>query len=211
VSNASTLPLLHVRALRFLRDEAPVFGPLDFEVDRGEALLVQGANGIGKTTMLRVLAGLLPADGGEITLDGGQAGRARAGLIAYLGHLPALKGDLTCAENLLVACGLQGRGPERAIADALRIVGLEGYEDQFARQLSAGQRKRLSLARTWLSPAVLWLMDEPYANLDLEGIELVNRLITAHLAEGGAAMVTTHGAYAAPPVRTRLLQMERAR
>jgi heme exporter protein A len=85
------------------------------------------------------------------------------------------------------------------------MVGLAGYEDTLARQLSAGQKKRLSLARLWLSPAPLWLLDEPYANLDLDGINLVNRMISAHLRDGGAALVTTHGAYAAPPVRTRML------
>jgi heme exporter protein A len=92
----------------------------------------------------------------------------------------------------------------------MAIVGLAGYEDAPARQLSAGQRKRLALARMWLSPAPLWLLDEPYANLDLEGLELVNRMVQAHLRAGGAAVLTTHGAYAAPPVRTRLLQLERA-
>jgi heme exporter protein A len=92
----------------------------------------------------------------------------------------------------------------------MAIAGLSGYEDTPARQLSAGQRKRLSLARLWLSPAPLWLLDEPYANLDLEGLELVNRMVQAHLRSGGAAVLTTHGAYAAPPVRTRLLQLERA-
>ena len=84
---------------------------------------------------------------------------------------------------------------------------MAGYEDAPARQLSAGQKKRVSLARMWLSPAPLWLLDEPYANLDLEGITLVNRMISAHLRDGGAALVTTHGAYAAPPVRTRMLEL----
>jgi heme exporter protein A len=92
----------------------------------------------------------------------------------------------------------------------MRIVGLDGYQDALARQLSAGQKKRLSLARMWLSPAPVWLLDEPYANLDLDGIELVNRMVQAHLREGGAALVTTHGAYAAPPVRTRELVLRRA-
>ena len=89
------------------------------------------------------------------------------------------------------------------------MVGLAGHEDTLARQLSAGQNKRLSLARLWLSPAPLWLLDEPYANLDLDGIDLVNRMIAAHLRDGGAALVTTHGAYAAPPVPTRTLVLER--
>jgi heme exporter protein A len=203
-------PLLSARGLRFARNDEPVFGPLDFSVNASEALLVRGDNGAGKTTLLRVLAGLLRPDDGEIEIDGRRTDApARARAIAYLGHLPALKADLTAMENLDFLCGLQGRRRAQAPDAAMAVVGLGGYEDHLARQLSAGQKKRLSLARMWLSPAPLWLMDEPYANLDLEGIELVNRMVQAHLREGGAALVTTHGAYAAPPVRTRELVVHR--
>ena len=203
-------PLLAARGLRFARNDEPVFGPLDFSVDAGEALLVRGDNGAGKTTLLRVLAGLLRADAGEIDIDGHPAGAARrARAIAYLGHLPGLKADLTALENLHFLCGLQGRRRAQIPENALGIVGLGGFEDTLARQLSAGQKKRLSRARLWMSPAPLWLLDEPYANLDLDGITLVNRMISAHLRDGGAALVTTHGAYAAPPVQTRMLVMER--
>lgn len=201
-------PLLAVQGLRFSRNDEPVFGPLDFSVDAGEALLVQGRNGAGKTTLLRVLAGLLAPEAGRIDIDGHPSDisyRARA--IAYLGHLPGLKADLSAMENLLFLCGLQGRRRAQLPANALAMVGLAGYEETLARQLSAGQKKRLSLARLWLSPAPLWLLDEPYANLDLQGIELVNRMVQAHLRDGGAALVTTHGAYAAPPVRTRMLTL----
>lgn len=199
-------PLLTARGLCFNRNEMPVFGPLDFSVEPGEALLVRGDNGAGKTTLLRVLAGLLRADAGSVSIAGhaaGDGGRGRA--VAYLGHLPGLKADLTVLENLRFQCGLHGRRAVRTIAAALDEVSLPGYDDALVRTLSAGQRKRLSLARLWLSPAPLWLLDEPYANLDLEGIGLVNRLVQAHLDDGGAALVTTHGAYAAPPVRTREL------
>jgi heme exporter protein A len=207
----SVPPLLAARGLRFSRNDQPVFGPLDFAVEAGEALLVQGDNGSGKTTLLRVLAGLLRADAGSIQIDGQAAVpglRARA--LAYLGHLPALKADLGARENLEFLCGLHGRRRGQSLESALAIVGLAGYDDALARQLSAGQKKRLSLARLWLSPAPLWLLDEPYANLDLDGIGLVNRMVQAQLRAGGAALVTTHGAYAAPPVRTRMLQLERA-
>lgn len=203
-------PLLAARGLSFARNEQPVFGPLDFAVDAGEALLVQGDNGVGKTTLLRVLAGLLRADAGEIDLDGRHARtRERSRSIAYLGHLPAHKADLTAIENLHFLCGLHGRKRGQDPTNVLGMVGLAGYDDTPARQLSAGQKKRLSLARLWLSPAPVWLLDEPYANLDLDGINLVNRLITAHLRGGGAVLVTTHGAYAAPPVRTKQLTLER--
>ena len=200
-----------MHGLSFSRDEMPLFGPLDFSVDAGEALLVRGDNGVGKTTLLRVLAGLLRADVGELRVRGERADReSRARAIAYLGHLPAFKADLTALENLEFLCGLHGKREHRGLEQAIAETGLAGYEDSPARTLSAGQKKRLSLARMWLSPAPLWLLDEPYANLDLGGIELVNRLIVGHLADGGATLVTTHGAYAAPPVRTRELVLLRA-
>ena len=203
-------PLLAARALAFSRNEQRVFGPLDFAVEPGEALLVQGDNGAGKTTLLRVLAGLLHADEGVVDIGGRAADPAlRARAIAFLGHLPALKADLTALENLDFLCGLHGRRRRQSASAAMALVGLAGYEDSLARQLSAGQRKRLSLARLWLSPAPLWLLDEPYANLDLEGLDLVNRMVQAHLRDGGAALLTTHGAYAAPPVRTRMLELRR--
>ena len=210
-STQSAPPLLAAHGLTFTRNDEPVFGPLDFVVVAGEALLVQGGNGAGKTTLLRVLAGLLRADAGEMNIDGRSAkADLRARAIAYLGHLPALKADLDTLENLDFLCGLHGRRARQLPGNALAMVGLAGYEATLARQLSAGQKKRLSLARLWLSPAPLWLLDEPYANLDLDGINLVNRMISAHLRDGGAALVTTHGAYAAPPVQTRMLVLERA-
>jgi heme exporter protein A len=208
IQTSNLPPLLSARGLRFSRNDDPVFGPLDLHVDAGEALLVQGGNGAGKTTLLRVLAGLLRPDEGQIQIDGRPASSTeRSRYIAYLSHLTALKQDLGALENLHLLCGLQGRRARQMPGNALAIVGLAGYEDALVRQLSAGQKKRLSLARVWLSPAPVWLLDEPYANLDLEGINLVNRMISAHLRSGGAALVTTHGAYAAPPVRNRTLTL----
>ena len=176
-SNVSANPLLAVRGLAFSRNETPVFGPLDFAVDANEALLVQGGNGAGKTTLLRVLAGLLPADAGHMQIDGQPARHElRARFVAYLGHLPGLKADLSALQNLDFLCGLHGRRKAQSAEAAMAIVGLGGYEDAPLRTLSAGQKKRLGLARLWLSPAPLWLLDEPYANLDLDGITLVNRM-----------------------------------
>jgi len=203
-----TPALLAAHGLCFSRDDERVFGPLDFHVDTGEALLVQGDNGAGKTTLLRVLAGLLRPSAGRVDIDGRAASTAeRARFVAYLGHLPAMKPDLDTLHNLHFLCGLHGRRARQMPGNALAVVGLAGHEDTLVRHLSAGQKRRLALARMWLSPAPLWLLDEPYANLDLEGINLVNRMISAHLRGGGAALVTTHGAYAAPPVRTRQLQL----
>jgi heme exporter protein A len=198
--------LLEARGLAFARNEEPVFGPLDFALHAGEALQVHGGNGRGKTTLLRVLAGLLPAGAGEVRFEGRVVDRDHlARGCAFLGHLHGHKAELSTLENLAYAQALQGGtgDPQRALAE----VGLAGYEDTLARRMSAGQNKRLALGRLKLSPARLWLLDEPYANLDLGGIALVNDLLAAHLARGGAALLTTHGAYAAPPVPVRTLEL----
>ena len=201
-------PLLLVRGLAFARGDEAVFGPLDFELAAGEALLVRGGNGAGKTTLLRVLAGLLEAGAGEVRLSGRVVDRAHlARGSAYLGHLPGHKADLGAAANLAFSLAITaGEGDPAA---ALATVGLAGYDDTPARRLSAGQNKRLALARLLLQRAPLWLLDEPYANLDLDGIALVDRLIAAHVAAGGAVLLTTHGAYAAPPVPVRTLRLDR--
>ena len=205
-------PLLQARGLGFSRNEEPVFGPLDFELAAGEALLVLGGNGAGKTTLLRVLAGLLPASAGQVLLQGRPVDPAHlARGSAYLGHLPGHKAELGALENLAFSLAIQGRGPGDGIEAVLAEVGLAGHEDTLARRLSAGQNKRLALARLRLQDAPLWLLDEPYANLDLDGIALVNRLIQAHVGQGGAVLLTTHGAYAAPPVPVRTLMLASAR
>ena len=199
-------PLLECRGLSFSRDEERIFGPLDFRLAAGEALMVLGGNGAGKSTLLRVLAGLLAAAEGEVHMHGRIVDRGHlARGCTFLGHLPGHKGELSTLENLRFTAALQSSdlAPEQALAD----VGLAGFEDSLARRLSAGQNKRLALARLRLSPAPLWLLDEPYANLDLDGIALVNRLVAGHLEQGGAALLTTHGAYAAPPVPIRTLDL----
>lgn len=209
--DAAAPPLLEARGVAFLRNEMPVFGPLDLHVGKGEALLVHGDNGSGKTTLLRMLAGLLPPASGEIRIDGARASHETvARTTSLLGHLLGHKGELSAEENLAFAIGLSGCRSGITIGMALASVGLAGYEDTPARRLSAGQKKRLALARMLLVPARLWLLDEPYANLDLEGITLVNRMVERHLAAGGAALITSHGAYATPAVRTRVLELGHA-
>ena len=197
--------MLAVAQLRFDRNDERVFGPLDFAVHAGEALLVTGGNGVGKTTLLRVLAGLLRAGDGELLWHGEACARLPAEGIAFVGHLAGHKSDLGALDNLRFAAGLHGCRRGASPITALASVGLAGFEDIPAGRLSAGQRKRLSLARLLLSPARLWLLDEPYANLDRDGIILVDRLLSRHLNENGAALITTHGAHAVPPVRARTL------
>ncbi|MFT3805547.1 heme ABC exporter ATP-binding protein CcmA [Arenimonas sp.] len=199
-------PLLECRGLEFARNDERIFGPLDFHLAPGMALQVLGGNGAGKTTLLRVLAGLLATTTGEVRSNGRivDQGHLLSGS-AFLGHLPGHKADLSAMENLQFSSALLGSG--RALDQVLTRVGLAGYEDSLARRLSAGQNKRLALARLLLSSARLWLLDEPYANLDLDGIALVNELIGDHVGNGGGVLLTTHGAYAAPPVPIATLEL----
>ncbi|HEY2396212.1 MAG TPA: heme ABC exporter ATP-binding protein CcmA [Rudaea sp.] len=191
------MPLLQARALIYARNEEPIFGPLDFSLHTGEVVLIEGDNGSGKTTLLKVLSGLLEPTAGEVLLHGTPLTLARLShQVALLGHLLGLKLELSALQNLRFAIGVGGMRAGITAQLALASVGLDGYEDQPVRMLSAGQRKRVALARLLLVPASLWLLDEPYANLDRGGIELVNRVLDAHARRGGAALITSHGAYA---------------
>lgn len=190
-------PLLQAQSLCFARNEEGIFGPLDFSLHAGDVVLIEGDNGSGKTTLLKVLSGLLDPTGGNVLLHGAPLTLAKLShQVALLGHLLGLKLELSALENLRFATGMGGIRPGITPHLALASVGLEGFEDAPLRTLSAGQRKRVALARLLLVPAALWLLDEPYANLDRGGIELVNRLLDHHARRGGAALITSHGAYA---------------
>ena len=194
---ADTPPLLEARSLAYARNDEPIFGPIDFALKASDVVLVEGDNGSGKTTLLKVLSGLLAPTSGEVLLNGEPLTLARLShQVALLGHLPGIKMELSTMQNLRFAVGLGGIRPGITSRIALAAVGLEGFEDQPVRLLSAGQKKRVALARVLLVPAALWLLDEPYANLDRDGIGLVNRLLETHAKRGGAALITSHGAYA---------------
>lgn len=200
--------LVEARQICFHRHDEPVFAPLDFRLQAGEVALIEGDNGSGKTTLLRVLAGLLHQSAGELRWRGAPWQRdAVAGEVLFLGHQLGQKLDLSARENLAFAAGLHGRHQGAGIDAALADVGLAGYEDEPLRRLSAGQKKRAALARLLLLPATLWLLDEPCANLDRHGIALVDSLLTQHLARGGAALASSHGAmvfHAGEPQRIRM-------
>jgi len=176
--------MLTVSQLAFERYFQPVFKPVDFQLEPGGLLLVTGANGCGKTTLIRLLAGILTASRGEI--------RSTASGTAYVGHLLGIKDDLTVVENIRFARDFSGTG-DHSVNTVIARLGLPRVADQLARTLSAGQRKRCALARLLLSEADLWLLDEPYSNLDHEGVGLVDQLLAEHTSRGGACVVATHG------------------
>jgi heme exporter protein A len=195
VESDRPLALLEARALRFERGGEPIFGPLQFELSGGEALVLEGDNGAGKTTLVRMLAGLIEPSSGELLWQGQLVGPKLypTGSVAVLGHALGLKAELSAVENLRFRIGLTGLRTGMSPHAALASVGLEGFEDVAARSLSAGQRKRVALAALLLSPAPLWLLDEPYANLDRNGQVLVDRMLETHCRRGGAAQLTSHG------------------
>lgn len=179
--------------VRCVRGAREVFAGLSFHADAGEALAVTGHNGAGKTSLLRLIAGLLLPSGGTIALEGGEAELTVAEQAHYLGHRDALKPALTVQENLSFWADFLGGGAARATSDCLAAVGLTHTTDLPAAYLSAGQRRRLSLARLLAVPRPLWLLDEPTAALDVAGQEMFAELMRGHLKTGGMIVAATHG------------------
>jgi heme exporter protein A len=178
--------MLSASNITFERYFQPVFEPVNFDLGSGQLLLVTGSNGCGKTTLIRVLAGILHPSEGE--LDNRSAG------MAYVGHYLAIKDDLSVQENLRFMRDFSGTS-EREVGNVIERMGLGRVTEQLARTLSAGQRKRCALSRLLLSENELWLLDEPYSNLDTQGVELVDELLRDHLEAGGACVLATHGAH----------------
>jgi heme exporter protein A len=168
-----------------------LFAELSFAVDAGAALLVVGPNGAGKTTLIRTIAGFLRPDGGRIGLDGGAPDHSLSEQCHYIGHLNAVKASLTVGENASFWSRFLGGARDRLDA-ALDTFGLLALRDIPAGYLSAGQRRRLGLARLLLAERPLWLLDEPTASLDSAAQEVLAGAVNAHLAGGGLAVAATH-------------------
>jgi heme exporter protein A len=200
---------LSVRALAASRGATRLFRDVSFEVGAGEWVALRGANGSGKTTLMRCVAGLAHADAGETLWNDMPCARSREAFHAdllYAGHLPGIKDELTAEENLHAALALRGiQADAAALHAALDEVGLRARRRLAARRLSAGQRRRIALARLIADPAPLWLLDEPLTALDAEGQALFERLLARHLARGGLALVATHQSIAPAPAREVVL------
>jgi heme exporter protein A len=179
------------RDVRCIRGGREVFSGLDFDASAGEAVAVTGANGAGKTSLLRLIAGLLAASGGSIDLAGGDAELTLAEQAHYLGHRDALKPSLSVTENLSFWGDFLGPGTFRA-ASALAAVGLDHVAHLPAAYLSAGQRRRLSIGRLLAVQRPVWLLDEPTSALDATGQGMFAGLMTDHLRQGGLIVAATH-------------------
>jgi heme exporter protein A len=197
--------------LHLWRGEQHVLRGVEFVLGGGQCLQVTGANGAGKTTLLRALCGLVPLEEGRICWRGQNIDANREAFhseLGYLGHDNGLKADLTAAENLGYAARLRARVQPAQILAALTCVGVGELAGQRVRRMSAGQRRRVALARLTLLGGRLWIMDEPGSNLDAHGQILVRKILQQHLQSGGAAVVATHQPLGLPSAQLRELVLQ---
>ncbi len=188
--------MLEISALSAIRGERVLFKELSFSMNPGELIQIEGRNGSGKTTLLRIIAGLGDSEGGDVFWKGQLVHTIREQYhqdLLFLGHLPGVKRELTGYENLMFHQSLvQGKADSEQIWTALARVGLGGREDIPVAQLSAGQQRRVALARLWLSRQPLWILDEPLTAIDKQGVRVLEKLFLEHTKLGGMVLLTTH-------------------
>src|SRR5215469_8070881 len=204
---------LEAENLQLWRGERHVLRGVGFRVARGVCLHVAGANGAGKTSLLRAACGLLHPESGRLSWNGRDVQEdlpTYQSALLYIGHEPPLKADLSARENLRYWIGLRRRASDAALGAALQRVGASAWSERPARTLSAGQKRRVALAALSLALVPLWLLDEPTTNLDGEGQQLVGTLIEEQLARGGMVLAATHHELPVAPSRVQRLELRRA-
>jgi heme exporter protein A len=211
-SGSSLGCVLQAENLHLWRGDRHVLRGVSFSVGSGECLQVIGTNGAGKTSLLRTLSGLMYAEEGRVLWGGRNVREDLQGFhtdLAYIGHEPPLKIDLTPTENLHYWVGIRWAITSREIDTALERVGVDTWRDRPVRTLSAGQKRRVTLAGLALMAVPLWLLDEPTTNLDREGQGLVGTLIEEHLERGGLVVAAIHHELSVRPTALRRLELAR--
>ena len=200
---------LEATSLLCVRDDRILFEDLDFRLTSGQVLVLEGHNGSGKTSLLRILCGIRMPDSGSVGWNGEaieDLGADYHRWMIYVGHLDGIKLDLTVLENLEVARSL-GQPSDLPLSVALAQVNLAGYEDLPGQSLSAGQRRRLALARLLVTVNRLWILDEPFTALDQSGIALFERLMIRHVQNGGMIVLTSHHSVSLEQVETHRIRL----
>jgi heme exporter protein A len=205
--------MLTVQGVHLWRGDRHVLRGVSFEGHPGKCVLLTGKNGAGKTTLIRAIAGLLDPEEGQVFWRGAPVRTARDEFhseLAYLGHQPPLKGDLSARENLTYSIGIRRAITPGEIDAALARTGASSFADRPTRMLSAGQKRRVALAGVLLANAVLWLLDEPTTNLDADGQQLVGDLISEKLASAGIVVAAVHHSLPLPAEQLVELPLEQA-
>ena len=192
----STLPMFEAQSLECVRDDRLLFSDLSFGLAEAEVLQIEGSNGCGKTSLLRIICGLRLAEEGKVLWRGESISSNREDYYAnmvYIGHLPCIKAELTVSENVRSLLDTRSLTVSNTVLEAaLAKVGLASYEDVTGKALSSGQRRRILLAFVALSQAKLWILDEPLTALDVQGVALMESMILEHREAGGSVIFTTH-------------------
>jgi len=184
---------LIINNLNCQRGYNQLFADLSFQVNSGDILRITGANGSGKTSLLKMLAGISGRENGEIGFGGfGVGSDEYQSEVFYLGHQAALSGELSSIENLEFLSSLNRSSDQQQLLNALTEIGLDGYENEYCANLSAGQKRRVILAGLFVSKAKIWLLDEPFTALDPVGVKIVESRISQHCNDGGLCLFTTH-------------------
>jgi len=186
---------LQVKSISCTRGYRDLFSDLEFELNPGQVLRVEGKNGSGKTSLLRIMSGLAQPLVGEVSWQGRKIHHAESSYfqdLLFIGHKAGIKFDLTPVENLCMAKQLHGSKSENGIEEALYQVGLYGFEDIPCARLSAGQKRRVALAQLFLTRAKCWVLDEPYTSLDVAAVAMLEELFTQHINNGGMLVITSH-------------------
>ncbi|AKA25876.1 cytochrome c biogenesis heme-transporting ATPase CcmA [Pseudomonas chlororaphis] len=205
-----TSPLLEAVALACERDLRLLFEKLELRLASGDMLQISGPNGSGKTSLLRLLAGLMQPTSGQVLLNGQPLDAQRAELarnLLWIGHAAGIKDLLTAEENLSWLCALHQPVGREAIWQALAAVGLRGFEDVPCHTLSAGQQRRVALARLYLDSPPLWILDEPFTALDKQGVAQLEEHLAGHCERGGIVILTTHHTLGRMPAGYRDLDL----